>query len=287
MTCSSVPVADAHRDVQQQTGVVRCRESARQVDGVAAIVAAAGGRRQAGSYFHRFLVGLRLAVRGTLEKCAGVWGFRMARAESQAERREMVVGALLADASRSDRSLSRAFSVSHSTIGRVRAELVAAGRIDRRIVRSASARQVGAPNLAGARGEPGPALKHGALVTSGAGAGALQRRADELAGELRSLVPGGTAADEPLLTLLALTLARVEIVNAWLDQHGLFRNARGSEPQPILKQLQSWENAALRLCAELGLSPSARARLGVARAGVDAYQRYQSIVDGKGGQNGS
>ena len=40
---------------------------------------------------------------------------------------------------------------------------------------------------------------------------------------LRPRVPGHTPADEMMTRMLALLLAQVEQVNAWLGEHGLFR----------------------------------------------------------------
>src|SRR5213076_1745216 len=82
------------------------------------------------------------------------------------------------------------------------------------------------------------AVKHG-----GAALLRLAPRAEELADDLREIVPAISEADEPTIRLLALVLARIETANGWLAEHGLFRNRRG-DPQPVLKALSTWENTA-------------------------------------------
>jgi hypothetical protein len=94
-------------------------------------------------------------------------------------------------------------------------------------------------------------------------------------------VPGATTGDEPAIVILSRVLARIEAISGWLDERGLFRN-RAGEPQPILKLLTSSENTALRLCDALGLTPTARARLGVARDGAAAYAKYLEITSRNG-----
>jgi len=106
------------------------------------------------------------------------------------------------------------------------------------------------------------AVKHGALAVV-----ALRPRAAEIADALRSEIPGGPhAGDEPVLALLSLTLARLEAAHAWLeDRETLVMPGRKAEVWPILKLVGTWENSAMRLCSELGLSPRSRASLGVDR----------------------
>lgn len=90
----------------------------------------------------------------------------------------------------------------------------------------------------------------------------LAPRSQEIAEELRGIVPAYSVADEPSIRLLALVLARIETVNEWLADRGVFRTKRG-DPQPILKVLSTWENTASRLCDRLGLTPTSRAALGL------------------------
>jgi hypothetical protein len=102
------------------------------------------------------------------------------------------------------------------------------------------------------------AVRHGAQATL-----ALQPRAAEIADDLRLIVPAVSDADEPAIRVLALLLARLEAANAWLaERETIFANKRG-EVWPVLKLVGSWENSATRLFDQLGLTPTARARLGV------------------------
>jgi hypothetical protein len=101
------------------------------------------------------------------------------------------------------------------------------------------------------------ALTHGATATI-----TLAPRASALADDLRAIVPACSEADEPTIRLAALVLARVEAANIWLDEHGLFRDAKG-EPQPVIRVLSTWENTAARLLDRLGCTPTSRAKLGL------------------------
>jgi hypothetical protein len=101
------------------------------------------------------------------------------------------------------------------------------------------------------------ARRHGAtaMIT-------LAPRADEIADDLREIVPAQSEADEPTIRLLALVLARVEAANDYLAERGIFADDRGT-PQPILKALSTWENTAARLCDRLAMTPTARGALGL------------------------
>lgn len=101
------------------------------------------------------------------------------------------------------------------------------------------------------------AVRHGAYSPA-----KLAPRAQAIERDLRAVVPTYSPSDEHTVRLLALVLARVEAANEWLFEHGIFRNAKG-EPQPILKALSTWENSAARLYDRLGLTPTARAALGL------------------------
>lgn len=108
---------------------------------------------------------------------------------------------------------------------------------------------------------PRPAERGNArAVTHGASAELqLAPRVEELRAMIAELVPVGTLADEPAITLLSWQLARIERANAYLDEHGLMD--RRGVPRPVLKVLSTWENSAARLCDALGLSPTSRAKL--------------------------
>lgn len=116
------------------------------------------------------------------------------------------------------------------------------------------------------------AVRHGAYATL-----RLGPRAAEIADELRADVPLYRPADEVALLLLATTLARIEAAEKVLlaiDER-LGGTAGGSyvgmsEAAELLAQVQrlrqdqrGWLNSALRILNDLGLTPTARARLGL------------------------
>lgn len=102
----------------------------------------------------------------------------------------------------------------------------------------------------------GAAVRHGAFAVL-----RLAPRAEEIADEIRGLVPAGSDADEPAVRLLALALAQVEAATLYLAEHGIV-DSRG-KPQGILKHLGTMTNTAARLCDRLGLTPTSRAALGL------------------------
>ncbi len=103
--------------------------------------------------------------------------------------------------------------------------------------------------------EPGNelALRHGAYAVV-----ALGPRVEELADQIRELVPAYSASDEITIRLLCLTLARLErssdvTGNVPIEELGRLReNERG------------WTNTARRLLNDLGMTPTSRAGLGLA-----------------------
>ncbi len=101
-------------------------------------------------------------------------------------------------------------------------------------------------------------LRHGAYAVV-----ALGPRVDELAGQVRELVPGYQPADEFAVRLLCLTMVRLERAEAALEQ---------AEPGDLARLRQDalgWANTMRRVLNDLGMTPTARARLGldVARTG--------------------
>lgn len=135
-------------------------------------------------------------------------------------------------------------------------------------VKLANIQRDGQPVNGQQSGEPGRAMTHGASADI-----ALAPRATELADYLRSIVPAAAESDEPTVRLLALTLARIETANEWIAEHGIFTGKAG-KVQPVLKVLSTWENSAARLCDQLGLTPTARARLGVDRRKGAALEQH-------------
>lgn len=115
--------------------------------------------------------------------------------------------------------------------------------------------------------DPPPAGNQRAVTHGASAALRLAPRADEIAAEVRQLVPVQAESDEIAVRLLALTLARIEAASLWLDEHGLFRNQRG-DPQPIVADLNRWTNTAAKFLAALGLTTVARAGLNLDTARV-------------------
>ena len=127
-------------------------------------------------------------------------------------------------------------------------------------------------------------LRHGAYSSSLR----LAPRADELAAELRQVVPGYSAADEAMVRLLALVLARIERATAALEKvddaaEGNEVAAYTGEAAEPLRRLREdsrgWINTARRLANDLGLTPTSRAKLGldIARTG-DALAEYLAVA---------
>lgn len=110
-------------------------------------------------------------------------------------------------------------------------------------------------------------LRHGAYSTLH-----LAPRAGELADELRAVVPAFSPADEPMVRLLAVTLARIERAAVAIDK--VDDAAEGNELSTYLgssadalrrlrEDLRGWINTARRLANDLGMTPTSRARLGL------------------------
>ena len=129
----------------------------------------------------------------------------------------------------------------------------------------------GAANLVPFEPGNGAALTHGAYSPL-----RLAPRAEEIASELRALVPASSASDEPTVRLLALALAQVEAATLYVAERGVV-DAKG-QPAPILRHLGTMMNTAARLCDRLGLTPTSRAQLGLdlSRAKGEALRAHVS-----------
>ena len=124
------------------------------------------------------------------------------------------------------------------------------------------------------------ARRHGGYSLGGIG-----ERAAEIVDEIRPTLPAYSAADEPVLCLLGTTLARIERANRALDQ---VDDQAGDRPARIyliddaLKlarlrdDLRAWVGLARRLAADLGLTPTSRARLGL---DIAAARRTLSLIE--------
>jgi hypothetical protein len=127
-----------------------------------------------------------------------------------------------------------------------------------------------AGNLIPAAPGNGRAVKHGAYALV-----RLEPRANEIADDLRELVPARRDSDEPTIRLLALALAQIEAASAYLGDVGIL-TSRG-KPQPVLSFLTTMMNTASRLCHQLGLTPVSRVSLGLDLARTE--ETLQEYVD--------
>jgi hypothetical protein len=96
------------------------------------------------------------------------------------------------------------------------------------------------------------ARTHGAYATV-----ALGPRVAELADEIRPHIPAYQEGDEIALRILCLALARLE---ASADALG---EAEGSDLQRLRQDERGWSNTVRRYLADLGLTPTSRATLGL------------------------
>jgi hypothetical protein len=117
-------------------------------------------------------------------------------------------------------------------------------------------------------------------------------RATEIADQVRETMPAYAPCDEPVLLLLATTLARIERANAAIELVDASATSALSEylgggDEPTLgpdlarlrADLRSWINTARRLGNDLGMTPTSRARLGLdiaaaQRIGSELVERY-------------
>jgi len=117
--------------------------------------------------------------------------------------------------------------------------------------------------------------KEGPDVPGVGGITLLQPQTRLLAEQLKAILEGDAAtyvrpADEVALGLLAVVLRRVQQCERYLDRVGTLTTARGAT-RPAAELLLRLIREGRELCNSLGLTPQARARLGlnVARASTD------------------
>lgn len=110
-------------------------------------------------------------------------------------------------------------------------------------------------------------MRHGAYANL-----ALAPLAAEHAEELRRLVPLRSESDEPTIRLLSIAMARIDRAEAALarvdeasEDNPLagYVGELGERVQELRRDLRSWVGTAGRLADSLGLSVTARARLGL------------------------
>lgn len=110
------------------------------------------------------------------------------------------------------------------------------------------------------------ALKSGAYVATWR----LSEEVEEKSAWLREIAPVFTPADEPVVTLFAVTLCRIEKATVALD------DADAASLETLRRDLRSWIGLARRLASDLGMTPASRARLGLDLA---LTQRALTVVD--------
>lgn len=106
----------------------------------------------------------------------------------------------------------------------------------------------------------------------------LEPRAAEIASEIRAVLDEELGAatsrlDDTMVGLLATTLAQIEACVADFAQRGLIRP--DGSASPLVKHIGTMLNTAGRFAAQLGMSPTSRAALGldIVRTG-DELERY-------------
>jgi hypothetical protein len=192
--------------------------------------------------------------------------------KSRAERRELVERLLRTDHELSDRAVARQAGASHTLVGKVRRELVAAGVVAARSGRSGVATQADGNLRRQPAGEPGPALKHGAYSE-----GTLAEVRARHLGELREEFP---QASERILLLQAGRLARLEVLMGFFGDLGLQALVDGKgKPRATTLLMGQLETAIERTHWALsGEAPSG--------GGADPYAEYERIVAERGRGNG-
>jgi hypothetical protein len=121
------------------------------------------------------------------------------------------------------------------------------------------------------------AAKHGAYATL-----ALGDRVGELAPVIAEHVPGYTVADEIAVRLLALALARLE-----RSSEALAETTDVDALNRLRQDERGWANTVRRYLSDLGLTPTARAKLGldVVRAKGEALRALHDHVEQTGGED--
>jgi P27 family predicted phage terminase small subunit len=124
------------------------------------------------------------------------------------------------------------------------------------------------------RGRP---ATHGAYV-----AGRLDALTEQKTQEIHDLISGARTViantDRIAIELLARNLAKLQLFDEYLFDHGLFITDAQGQPgiQPLLKVYWQALNSATRLCSALGLTTESRLRLGLELArSQDTLERIQ------------
>lgn len=112
-----------------------------------------------------------------------------------------------------------------------------------------------------------------AAATNGARVSAwrLEGRAAEIADGIRPDLGACDAGAEILLNELAVVLCRLEIAEAWLDEHGLVKPGKTGATWPVLAHVDRWTAQAARLVALLGLGPRGKGKTASTSDVLGAY----------------
>ena len=87
--------------------------------------------------------------------------------------------------------------------------------------------------------------------------------------------------DKFMVELLARNLAKIQLMDDWLDKEGMFTEL--GEMQPVLKFYWMAINTATRQMDQLGLTPSSRLRMGLS---LDTHQDLATAIHSGNGGNG-
>jgi hypothetical protein len=120
----------------------------------------------------------------------------------------------------------------------------------------------------------------------------LQPQTRQLADQINAILSGDAGAyirpaDQVTVGLLAVALRRIKQAEEYLDKVGGLTNKQG-QVRPVAELLVKLLKEARELCNTLGLTPQARARLGlnVARTSTDLAQLLAEEEVGAGGRGG-
>jgi hypothetical protein len=113
----------------------------------------------------------------------------------------------------------------------------------------------------------------------------IEPRAEEIVAQIEAMASWLLPTDRPMVSLLAITLARVERGSAALaevdaaassDLSAYISESGGLVFDRLRRDVRSWISTSLKLATELGLTPAARARLGLDAART---KRALSLVE--------
>ena len=75
--------------------------------------------------------------------------------------------------------------------------------------------------------------------------------------------------DEPMLKMLARTLAKIDLIDRWLHEHGLFLDEGKGQVFPVIMVYWTAIKLAITLCNSIGFSPTSRIKMGFGVAQVE------------------